>query len=192
MNKWIICTTHLNCLSFLHSTRSTHGSEYLLDKHHRSQLTITISINHFVSWMNPWITITEAALEIRDQAGGFATGDFFGFATTFFSGALRLVPAARPRSSSAKLWRCSSSASRQPWPVLAATVLAAVGLAGLGSLLLGGVGVVPGRRSKARRRGGAVAREGAAALSRVAREGERRRWRWIDPRVDWGRSTSQP
>ena len=44
--------------------------------------------------ISPWITITEAALEIRDQAGGFAAGDFFGFATTFFSGALRLVPAA--------------------------------------------------------------------------------------------------
>jgi len=44
--------------------------------------------------ISPWITITEAALEIRDQAGGFAAGDFFGFATTFFSGALRLVAAA--------------------------------------------------------------------------------------------------
>ena len=116
--------------------------------------------------ISPWITITEAALEIRDQAGGFAAGDFFGFATTFFSGALRLVFGLAV----AALFFGFAAALAG----LAATVLAVAGL-------IGRPWEPPFWRRRSR-----------AGQEKQSTEKERRRWRWIDPRVDWGRLASQP
>ena len=80
--------------------------------------------------ISPWITITEAALEIRDQAGGFAAGKFFGFATTFFSSALRLVPAAAAAVFFGLVVAALFFGFAAALAGLAATVLAVAGLIG--------------------------------------------------------------
>ena len=124
--------------------------------------------------ISPWITITEAALEIRDQAGGFAAGDFIGFATTFFSGALRLVPAAAAAVFFGLAVAALFFGFAAALAGLAATVLAVAGL-------IGRPWEPPFWRRRSR-----------AGQEKQSTEKERRRWRWIDPRVDWGRSASQP
>ena len=116
--------------------------------------------------ISPWITITEAALEIRDQAGGFAAGDFFGFATTFFSGALRLVPAAAAAVFFGLAVAALFFGFAAALAGLAATVLAVAGL-------IGRPWEPPFWRRRSR-----------AGQEKQSTEKERRRWRWIDPRVD--------